>query len=106
MQLINASTVADMDITPKHVKLKHAVENAENIMKLKAAKILQLNAVNVRDPTKHGTTNVRSTNEAENPPRSKPSTTVQIHRTQAHIPRARIRGGRGGKSEGIALKPR
>ena len=50
----------DMDITPKHVKLKHAVENAENLMKLKAAKILQLNAVNARDAMKHGTTNVQS----------------------------------------------
>ena len=49
-----------MDITPKHAKLKHAVENAENLMKLKAAKILQLNAVNARDPMKHGTTNVQS----------------------------------------------
>ena len=91
---------------PKHAKLRPAVESVENLMKLKTAKAPQLNAVNVRDPTKHGTTNVRSTNEAENPPRSKASTTVQIHCTQAHIPRARIRGGRGGKRGGIALKPR
>ena len=44
---------------PKTVKLKRAAENAENPMKLKAAKALQLNAVNATDPTKHGTTNVQ-----------------------------------------------
>ena len=95
----------DMGTTPKHAKLRLVVESVENPMKLKTAKAPQLNAVNVRDPTKHGTTNVRSTNEAENPLRSKASTiTVQIHRTQAHIPRAQIRGGRGGGG-GITLKP-
>lgn len=41
---------------PKQVKARHAVENAANLMKPKAAKILQSNAVNARDPTKHGTT--------------------------------------------------
>ena len=45
---------------PKYVRPKPAVENAENLMKLKAAQILQLNAVNARDPMKHGTINVQS----------------------------------------------
>ena len=41
-------------------------------------------------------------NEAENPQRNKASAIAQIHRTQVHTPRNRIRGGGGG----IALKPR
>ena len=50
----------DMDTTPKHVRLRPAVESVENLTKLETAKAPQLNAVNARDPTKHGTTNVRS----------------------------------------------
>ena len=50
----------DMNIMPKHVKLKYAVENGENLMKLKAAKILWLNAANARDLMKHDTTNAQS----------------------------------------------
>ena|SRR6266496_4053286 len=44
-------------------------------------------------------------NEAENSQRNKVSATAQIHRTQAHTPRNRIRGG-GGGGNGLALKPR
>ena len=44
-------------------------------------------------------------NEAENSQRNKVPATAQIHRTQAHTPRNRIRGG-GGGGDGIALKPR
>ena len=39
--------------------LRSAVESVENPMKLKIAKAPQLNAVNARDPMKHGTTNVQ-----------------------------------------------
>ena len=49
----------DMGTTPKHVRLRPAVESVENLTKLKTAKTPQLNAVNVRDPTKHGTTNAQ-----------------------------------------------
>ena len=48
-----------MGITPKHVKLRSAVESVQNPMKLKIAKAPQLNAVNVRNLMKHGTTNVQ-----------------------------------------------
>ena len=54
----NASIAMDMDIKPKPVKLR-AAESAESPTSPKTAKALQLNAANVTDPTKHGTTNAQ-----------------------------------------------
>ena len=49
----------DMVTMPKVVKLKYVVESAERHTPPKPVKALQLNAANVRDCTKHGTTNVQ-----------------------------------------------
>ena len=49
----------NMIIMPKVVKLKYVVENVERHTPPKSAKALQLNAANVRDCMKHGTTNVQ-----------------------------------------------
>jgi hypothetical protein len=45
---------------PNHVKLRLIVESVPNPTKPRTVKVLQLNAVNARDPTKHGTTDVQS----------------------------------------------
>ena len=44
---------------PKHAKLRRAVEDAENLTPPKTVKAPQLNAVNAKDRTKHGTTNAQ-----------------------------------------------
>ena len=49
----------NMITMPKIVKLKYAMENAKRYMSSKLAKVLQLNAVNVRDCTKHDIINVQ-----------------------------------------------
>ena len=56
----NASIAMDMDITPNPAKPRPVVESVQNSTKPRTAKILQLNAANARDLTKHGTTNVQS----------------------------------------------
>jgi hypothetical protein len=40
----------DISITPKHVRLRSAVESVENLTTLETAKAPQLNAANARDP--------------------------------------------------------
>ena len=49
-----------MNIISKHVKLKYAMKNMKNLMKLKAAKILRLNAINARNLMKYDITNTQS----------------------------------------------
>ena len=50
----------NMNIMLKHAKQKHAMENMKNLMKLKVAKKLQLNAVNATNFKKNSITNVQS----------------------------------------------
>ena len=49
----------NMIIMSKVVKLKYVVENAKRYMSSKSAKALQSNAANVKDCTKHDTTNAQ-----------------------------------------------
>jgi hypothetical protein len=48
-----------MDIVQKAVKRKPVAENAESHTPPKIVKILQLNAANAKDPTKHGILNAQ-----------------------------------------------